>query len=370
MKIYRDKDFSSSFFQQICKQVYERYEKKKPPKQQVVFKKLSFVGINLSTKIFIEESKNTYTNGIINFNIPKQGIICIPFRYSEKYHGDLQNISYSMTGANKSQFQKQYTCTLLGKNKLKITIAENDDRVYSTSINHIEGVDVNVKHNLLQCSDGFSVDYDRKLVRKIIKQRIKYDKIVSTKMKRNISHIMTKKQYQQSLKNTKRSISMVEQCLVKLFKYCNMQNIDHLVFEDLGKFTSHLKITNKEFDINYKRLISTVRLVDIKNIAERIGKEYGITISLTNPEYTSQECSHCHHISKNNRKTQEHFHCENCGFEINADLNASINIKNRIYSNVLRKSCHQEIEPNKFIPIGIKHEEFKQIYTQMLNDIY
>ena len=32
MKIYRNKDFSSSFFQQICKQVYERYEKKKPPK--------------------------------------------------------------------------------------------------------------------------------------------------------------------------------------------------------------------------------------------------------------------------------------------------------------------------------------------------
>ena len=48
----------------------------------------------------------------------------------------------------------------------------------------------------------------------------------------------------------------------------------------------------------------------------------------------------------------------------------TVNIKNRIYSNVLRKSCHQEIEPNKFIPIGIKHEEFKQIYTQMLNDIY
>ena len=369
MKIYRDKDFSSSFFQQICKQVYERYEKKKPPKQRIVFKKLSFVGINLSTKIFIEESKNTYTNGIINFNIPKQGIICIPFRYSKKYHGNLSDITYSMTGANKSQFQKQYTCTLLGKNKLKITIAEDDNRVYSTSINHIEGVDVNVKHNLLQCSDGFSVDYDRKLVRKIIKQRIKYDKIVSTKMKRNISHIMTEKQHQQSLKSTRRSISIVEQCLVKLFKHCNMQNIDHLVFEDLGKFTGHLKITNKEFDINYKRLMYAVRLVDIKNIAERIGKKYGITISLTNPEYTSQECSCCHHISKKNRQTQEHFRCENCGFELNADLNASINIKNRIFSNVLRKSCHQEIEPNKFIPIGIKHEKFKQIYTQMLNDI-
>ena len=53
MKIYRDKEFSSSFFQQICKQVYEKYEKKKPPKQQVIFKKLSFVGINLMTKLFV-----------------------------------------------------------------------------------------------------------------------------------------------------------------------------------------------------------------------------------------------------------------------------------------------------------------------------
>lgn len=271
-----------------------------------------------------------------------------------------------MTGANKSQFQKQYTCTLLGKNKLKITIVENDNRIYTNSINHIEGIDVNVKHNLLQCSDGFSIDYDRKLVKKIIKQRTKYDKIISTKMRRNISHIMTEKQHQQSLKSTRRSVAMVEQCLVKLFKHCNSQNIDHLVFEDLGKFTGRLKITNKEFDINYKRLMSAIRLVDIKNIAERIGKKYGITISLTNPKYTSQECSHCHHISKNNRKTQERFHCENCGFELNADLNASINIKNRISSNVLRKSCHQEIEPNKFIPIYKNHEEFKTTYTNLI----
>ena len=335
MKIYRDKEFSSSFFQQICKQVYEKY-----------------------------------TNGIINFNIPKQGVICIPFRHSKKYHGDLSDITYSMTGANKSQFQKLYTCTLLGKDKLKITIVEDDNGTYTTSINHIEGIDVNVKHNLLQCSDGFSVDYDRKLVTKIIKQRKKYDRIVSTKMKRNIDHTITEKQYHLSKKNSRRSISMVEQCLVKLFKHCNKNGIDHLVFEDLGKFTGRLKITNKEFDVNYKRLMYAVKLVDIKNIAERIGKKYGITISLTNPEYTSQECSCCHHISKKNRQTQELFKCENCGFELNADLNASINIKNRILSNVLRKSCHQEIKPNKFIPIGIKHEEFKQIYTQMLNDIY
>ena len=53
-KRYRDKDFSSDFFRQICKQVYEKYNKKKPPKNIVVFKKLSFIGINQHTTIFIE----------------------------------------------------------------------------------------------------------------------------------------------------------------------------------------------------------------------------------------------------------------------------------------------------------------------------
>ena len=366
MKIYRDKEFSSSFFQQICKQVYERYEKKNKPKKQVVFRKLSFTGINLSTKIFIEESKNKYTNGIINFNVPKQGIICIPFRYSKKYHGNLLDISYSMTGLNKSQFQKQYTCTLLGNNRLKIAIVKNDNRTYITSINHIEGVDINVKHNLLQCSDGFSVDYDRKLVKKIIKQKKKYDNIVSTKMKRNISHKMTNKQYKQSQKNYRRSISMVEQCLVKLFKHCNANGIDHLVFEDLNRFTGHLKIENEEFRINYKRLMSAVKLVSVKNIAKRIGKKYGITVSLTNSEYTSQECSCCHYISKKNRPTQEIFHCRKCGYETNADLNASINIKNRIFLNVLKESCHEEIESNIFRPKYKKHKKFRRIYTKIV----
>ena len=55
-KRYRDKDFPSAFFQQICKQVYEKYNKKKPPKTQVIFKKLSFIGVNQHNKIFIEES--------------------------------------------------------------------------------------------------------------------------------------------------------------------------------------------------------------------------------------------------------------------------------------------------------------------------
>jgi putative transposase len=44
------------------------------------------------------------------------------------------------------------------------------------------------------------------------------------------------------------------------------------------------------------------------------------------PQYTSQKCSNCGHVAKENRKSQANFKCCNCGFEMNADRNAAINI--------------------------------------------
>ena len=364
-KRYRDKDFSSMFFQQICKQVYEKYNKKKPPKTQVIFKKLSFIGVNQYNKIFIEESSNKYTNGIINFNIPHFGIVEIPFRYSKQYHGNLNNIHYSMTGQNKNQYIKQYTCTV-EKDRLKIVIVEDDNRTYPISVgNHIEGIDVNIKHNLLQCSDGYVIDYDRKMVKSILKKKKKQDRITSTKMTRNLSTEYTYKQMKQNKKDKRRSISMIEQCLVKLFKHCIKNNIDHLVFEDLNVFTRKYKVNNKEFNVNIRRLMSILHIVDIKNVAERIGKKYGITISLTNAEYTSQQCSCCGYIHKDNRKTQEKFRCIHCGYEENADLNASINIKERINSDVLRDFLHIEVEKNKYVPLETKHEKVEQLFKKL-----
>ncbi len=48
------------------------------------------------------------------------------------------------------------------------------------------------------------------------------------------------------------------------------------------------------------------------------------------PKFTSQKCSCCGHISKENRKSQSKFKCIQCQFELNADLNASINILNSV----------------------------------------
>ncbi|MDR2385573.1 MAG: transposase [Tannerella sp.] len=59
--------------------------------------------------------------------------------------------------------------------------------------------------------------------------------------------------------------------------------------------------------------------------------EYKLTrrggeLLLIPPQYTSQKCSDCGHVAKENRESQAKFKCCNCGFEINADHNAAINI--------------------------------------------
>ena len=44
------------------------------------------------------------------------------------------------------------------------------------------------------------------------------------------------------------------------------------------------------------------------------------------PAYTSQRCSACGHIARENRESQAVFLCVACGFAINADVNAARNI--------------------------------------------
>jgi len=47
------------------------------------------------------------------------------------------------------------------------------------------------------------------------------------------------------------------------------------------------------------------------------------------PQYTSQTCPACAHVSADNRKTQAKFECVACGYENHADLVGAINILNR-----------------------------------------
>lgn len=56
---------------------------------------------------------------------------------------------------------------------------------------------------------------------------------------------------------------------------------------------------------------------------------HGGRVLAVNPRFTSQTCSQCGHVDKENRKSQAVFKCVKCGYTANADLNAALNIKQR-----------------------------------------
>jgi IS605 OrfB family transposase len=62
----------------------------------------------------------------------------------------------------------------------------------------------------------------------------------------------------------------------------------------------------------------------------------GVPVRLVDPRNTSRTCSQCGHCAKANRKNQAEFICQRCGFALNADYNAAINISRKQWAAVNR----------------------------------
>jgi len=62
----------------------------------------------------------------------------------------------------------------------------------------------------------------------------------------------------------------------------------------------------------------------------------GVRATRVKSAYTSQECSACHYVDKQNRPDQRTFCCQVCGFQTHADLNAATNIERRAGDTELR----------------------------------
>jgi transposase len=61
----------------------------------------------------------------------------------------------------------------------------------------------------------------------------------------------------------------------------------------------------------------------------------GIRVGKVDPRYTSQTCSRCGFQHRSNRRSQSLFHCRSCGYQLNADLNAAYNIRDKFLTLTL-----------------------------------
>ena len=80
---------------------------------------------------------------------------------------------------------------------------------------------------------------------------------------------------------------------------------------------------------SYRNQRSSWSFYQLRSYVEYKAKLAGIPVILVDPRNTSKMCSKCGYVDDANRKDQAHFVCQSCGFAVNADFNASLNIKFR-----------------------------------------
>lgn len=110
----------------------------------------------------------------------------------------------------------------------------------------------------------------------------------------------------------------VKELPFKKTKIIVMENI-----KNIKKNTKKEKRLNKQFRSKFQRWTYS-KLI---NRVEQLSEVDGVHCQLIDPAYTSQTCNKCGFVHELNRNG-EIFKCRNCGYTMDADLNASLNILN------------------------------------------
>ena len=142
---------------------------------------------------------------------------------------------------------------------------------------------------------------------------------------------LTKELQQQSIRlSTNARYNQLQQRIKSYFKNEIGRILNKLAKKNVGIFVvEKLDFRAAGLSKRMNRLIGRTYRSIVKAKLARLEEQYGIQIIAVNPAYTSQECSRCHYVSKDNRKTQKDFVCRHCHYSCNADVNAGRVINQR-----------------------------------------
>lgn len=135
----------------------------------------------------------------------------------------------------------------------------------------------------------------------------------------------------------KRFVRDVNHCISK--KLAN-KKYDCYVLEDL-------KI-QKNKGRKFNKMLGGWSYGQLESFLKYKAEELGKMVIKVNPYHTSQMCSRCGYTKKSNRNGSI-FKCKKCGFELNADLNASRNIAQLGISELGRLQVNQPIVTSEMI---------------------
>ena len=264
----------------------------------------------IQTKYFYivqEKNKTKYSNCYVvipTINGAGSRKLIVPSKIHSKYHGKCKD------------FISQEYVVKVEKKRVRFILTKEVERDYFVGGEEFLGVDTNLKHNLFSLSVNEEIDLDRKLLRDYTNFLRKLD----TKKILTEGEEKQKDLWQIRFGNhIKRKASELVNRAISLGK-------NHIVMEDLS-LQDKTFIRNTEISgFKYSRLTRLLHISSLNKIVKSICIHKGIQFTTIPSHYTSQTCSKCGTIERENRPNQETFSCISCGETRNADFNASINI--------------------------------------------
>ena len=200
-----------------------------------------------------------------------------------------------------SNWKRAGSCRLLRNNgKYKIELIYEQANPVIHKPNKILAIDAGI-NCLMSCSDGRQIGLE---------------------LKRLLSELNKK---QQKSKSYNRKLNQIHNYVRWCVNQLDWGNLSDLVIENL----KYIQIsTKKRVSKATRKLLSKWNLGLWHRAIEQKCEANCVCLYKVEPKYTSQTCSRCGNVDKGNRKGIL-FRCTSCGYEANADLNASINILNQ-----------------------------------------
>ena len=131
---------------------------------------------------------------------------------------------------------------------------------------------------------------------------------------------------------------------IKLIAVEKLKNMKYKM-KERGRLSKNIR--SVFYNLSYRQVLSRIQM---------LSEENRVTFRSVLPFNTSLECSHCGHIEKGNRLSQELFICQRCGYTDNADYNASKVILKRFTTGTYG-SCYKQEYLEKYdksqVSIGI-----------------
>lgn len=283
----------------------DAFNKNQPNKRIPNFKRLgkNEAGIKYPQGVLLDEG-----NSVIK--LPKLG--WVKYRNSRKTLGKIKNVTISRKAGN-------YTLSIQTEREVREQLHPSSTAVgidmgvvqFATLSN---GAVIAPKNSFKQLSEKLAVNQRRlkhkaKFSANWQKQQTKVRKLHTT-----IANVRNDFLHQTSTAISKNHAMIVMEDL----KVTNMSKSSKRTLETPGKQVAQKSGLNRSIlDQGWGEFR--------RQLEYKLSWQGGIMLFVP-PAYTSQTCSTCGHIDKDNRKTQSEFACTACGHTDNADINAAKNI--------------------------------------------